>query len=72
MIICKYKDGSSIRVYNSEINRLRAIKAIQNMSGFVVKRLATLPDHYSLKVMSINGILFAEYKKNNENFLGKI
>jgi hypothetical protein len=62
MIICKYRDGSSIRVYDSDQKRLKAIKALLNM-GYAVKRLASCPNHYSLKAMSRNGILFAEYRE---------
>lgn len=71
MIICKYKDGSSIRVYDSETKRTKAIQAFMQMGGFMVQRLSSYPNNYSLKVMARNGILFAEYKKQILNLFWK-
>ncbi|MFX0022155.1 MAG: hypothetical protein ACFE9S_07500 [Candidatus Hermodarchaeota archaeon] len=71
MIICKYKDGSSIRVYDSDSKRLKAIKAFLQMGGYAVQRLASYPNYYSLKIMTRDGIVFAEYKKQILNLFWK-
>lgn len=50
MIICKYKDGSSIRVYNTPEKREKASSLLTKMD-YICWKMAHCPNHYSLKVI---------------------
>lgn len=60
MIICKYRDGSSIRVYRSDGQRKKAIFALDKM-GFVCVKLANCLEHYSLKAIPRQNIIQKEH-----------
>lgn len=50
MIICKYKDGSSIRIYKTKQDREKAY-TILNKMNYICLDMAHCSNHYSLKVI---------------------
>lgn len=67
MIICQYKDGSSIRIYKTNQARNLAManfkKNKTKAKGYYLTILASYPNHYSLKIMPITSPTFFDHVK---------
>lgn len=64
MIICEYKDGSSIRTYKTKQQRMNAITILLKM-GYYCQIMASGLNNYSMKVFVKESFF---YKDMMENF----